>query len=112
MLVTTAVRLPAAGCAVKVTTIWDGLDVVTFPVAPRLKATVLFAFAEAKPKPLMVTVVAVERIFVVFETTTGIAVATCTAAPLEPPPFVTTAVRAPTGSRLVSGFAPVVVKKS
>ena len=59
LLVTTAVRLPGVGCAVKVTVIEVGLEDVTLPVAPRLNTTELFAFVPAKPKPLIVTVGAV-----------------------------------------------------
>ena len=95
LLVTTAVRFPTLGWAVNVTVIEVGLEEVTLPVAPRLNATELLAFAFAKPKPLIVTVVAVFKIVAVLNVTTGVTVATCTAAPLLTLLVVTLAVRLP-----------------
>ena len=86
LVVTTAVRLPAViGCAVKVTVSAVALADVTFPAAPSLKLTVLFAGVGSKPKPLMVMLGAVARRLAVLAVTTGTTVATWTAVPLLTP---------------------------
>ena len=69
--------------------------------APLLKVTVLFAGAGSKPKPLMVTVVALAARLAVLLVTTGATVATCTGVPLLLPLVVTTAVRLPSAVGLV-----------
>ena len=68
---------------------------VTVPTAPSLKVTVLLAAVGSKPKPLMVSVVALAARLAVLLVTTGVTVATCTAAPLLTRSVVTTAVRLP-----------------
>ena len=69
---------------------------VTVPTAPRLeKTTVLPEGVGSKPTPAMVNVVAPSARVAVVEVTKGVTLATCTAAPLDPPPFVTTALRTP-----------------
>src|SRR5262249_19103102 len=68
---------------------------VTVPVAPPLKLTVLLAAVLEKPNPLIVMVVAFTARLVALEVTTGVTVATCTAAPLPTPFEVTTAVKLP-----------------
>ena len=73
---------------------------VTVPTAPLLKTTVLLAAVGSKPKPLMVIVVALAARLAVLLVTTGVTVATWTAAPLLTPSVVTTAVRLPAGGRL------------
>ena len=66
---------------------------VTVPTAPSLKTTVLLAAVVSKPKPLMVSVVALAARLAVLLVTTGVTVATWTAAPLLTLSVVTTAVR-------------------
>ena len=68
---------------------------VTVPTAPSLKTTVLLPAVVSKPKPLIVSVVALAARLAVLLVTTGMTVATWTAAPLLTPPVVTTAVRLP-----------------
>ena len=76
----------------KVTTICVGVEDVTVPVAPRLNVTPVL---EAKPKPLIVTVLSVVWMEAVLEVTTGVTAATGIAAPLLTVFVVTTAVKVP-----------------
>jgi hypothetical protein len=95
-VVTTAVRLPAAlGFTENVTVSDVVVAEVTVPIAPSLNATVLCDATASKPKPAIVTVVALAARFAVLKVTAGATVATCTEAPLEVPFDVTTAVRLP-----------------
>jgi hypothetical protein len=55
LVVTTAVRLPKAGGALKVTVSWVEVAAVTVP-EPVLKLTVLLPGVVSKPVPLMVIV--------------------------------------------------------
>ncbi len=60
LVVTDAVRLPATvGLVEKVTVKLVPVAVVTVPTAPLLNVTVLLPAVELKPKPVMVTVLAV-----------------------------------------------------
>ena len=54
--------------------------VVTVPAAPLSSVTVLLAAVGSKPKPLMMTVVESASSAAVLAVTTGVTVATCTAA--------------------------------
>ena len=95
-MVTTAVRLPAAaGLKEKVTVRVVLVAAVTVPTAPLSNATRLLAGVVSKPKPLMTNVAALTATFAVLVVTTGITVATSTAAPLLILFVVTTAVRFP-----------------
>src|SRR5262249_39717707 len=97
LVVTLAVKLPALVGLVEKGTVSDvALAVETVPIAPSLKATVLLPAVLEKPKPLMMICVALAARLLVFIVTTGVTVATWTAAPLERP-FVsdTIAVRFP-----------------
>lgn len=76
LTVTTAVRLPALGRVPNVTVSNVAVAVVTVPTAPLLNTTVLLPAVVLKPKPLMVTVVAVRARAVVAAVTTGPTVAT------------------------------------
>ena len=76
LTVTTAVRLPALGRVPNVTVKRVAVAVVTVPTAPLLNTTVLLAAVVLKPKPLMVTVLAVSARAVVAAVTTGPTVAT------------------------------------
>src|SRR5205807_2083934 len=57
--------------------------------------TLLFAAVVSKPKPLMTKVVAFAARFALLDVTTGVTVATCTAAPLLTPFTLTIAVSGP-----------------
>src|SRR5580658_1720322 len=95
-VVTTAVRLPAFfGLVENVTVSEVAVAAVTVPTAPSLKMTVLLAAVVEKPKPVMVTVVAVGDRLAVLLVTTGATKATWTAVPLLTLSVVTTAVRLP-----------------
>ncbi len=95
-IVTMAVRLPAAvGLVLKVTVKLVGEADVTVPTAPLSNVTVLLPAVASKPKPLMVTVVAFAAKAAVLSVTTGVTVATCTAALLLIPLVVTIAVKLP-----------------
>ena len=95
-VVTTAVKVPAlVGVVPKVTVSAVLLALVTVPTAPSLKVTALFAAVGSKPKPLMVTVVALAARLVVLEVTTGVMVATCTGVPLLTPLLVMEAFKIP-----------------
>ena len=85
----------------KVTVNCVPVALVTVPVAPLLKETVLFAAVVSKPKPLMSRVFASTLKLLELEVTTGDTVAICLAEPLLPPKEVTTAVRLPTAVGLV-----------
>jgi hypothetical protein len=75
LVVTIAVKLPAAGFAVKETVNSVEVALVTFPTAPLLNRTVLFAAVASKPSPLMRIVVASPPWLVELLVTTGLAVA-------------------------------------
>lgn len=95
-MVTTAVRLPAAaGLKENVTVRAVVVAAVTVPIAPLSRATELFAGVASKPKPLITNVAALTAMLAVLLVTTGITVATSTAAPLLILFVVTTAVRLP-----------------
>lgn len=95
-MVTTAVRLPAAaGLKEKVTVRAVVVAAVTVPIAPLSRVTKLLAGVASKPKPLITNVAALTAMFAAFAVTTGITVATSTAAPLLILFVVTTAVRLP-----------------
>ena len=100
-VVTTAVKLPAAGFVENVTVSDVEVAAVTVPTAPLLNTTVLLPAVALKPAPVMVTVGAVEEIDVVTRVTAGLTVATCTAEPLLFELVVTTAVRFPSEVGLV-----------
>jgi hypothetical protein len=95
LVVTIAVKLPAAGFVVKETVSAVAVALVTFPTAPLLKTTVLFVAVVSKPSPLMVIVAASPPWLVELAVTTGLAVATWTAEPLDMELVVTDAVRLP-----------------
>ena len=96
LVVTTAVRLPAeVGFVENVTVSVVAVAVVTVPLAPLLKTTVLFPAVVLKPKPLIVMVAASAARFAELLETTGVTVATCTAVPLLIVLVVTIAVRLP-----------------
>ena len=79
-VVTTAVRLPSAVGLVENVTVSDvAVAAVTVPTAPLLNTTVLLPAVGSKPKPLMVSVVALAARLVVLLLTTGVTVATGTA---------------------------------
>ncbi len=63
----------------------------TVPAAPSLNVTVSLAAFESKPRPSMVTVVAVATRSAALLVTTGVTVATCTGVPLLTMSEVTTA---------------------
>src|SRR5207253_2543161 len=95
-IVITAVRLPSTvGLVENVTVREVGVAAVTVPTAPLLKVTVLFPGVGSKPKPVIVTVLAVWERLAMFAVTKGVVVATWRAAPLLRLLVVTTAVRLP-----------------
>ena len=95
-VVTTAVKLPRLVGGLESVTVSDvAVAAVTVPAAPLLSATVLLAAVASKPKPLMVSVVKLAATLAMLAVTTGVTVATCTAAPLPAPSVVTTAVNLP-----------------
>lgn len=95
-VVTIAVNEPAvAGLVEKVTVIDVALAAVTSPTAPLFRETVLFAIVVSNPKPLMTSDVPFAARFAVLLVTTGITVATFTAAPLSSVLVVTVAFRSP-----------------
>ena len=96
MVVKVAVRLPAVvGLVENVTVIDVELELVTDPMAPLLKTSVLLLWMESKPNPLIVMVVAFAAKATVLLVMTGMTVATCTAVPLLTPLVVTLAVKFP-----------------
>ncbi len=91
-----AVKLPVlTGFVENVTVNEVAVALVTVPIAPLLNTTVLLANTVLKPKPLMTIREAVLDRFAVLAVTTGVTLATCTAAPLEAPLVVTIAVKLP-----------------
>lgn len=100
-VVTIAVRLPASGLVENVTVKTVAVAVVTVPTAPLLNTTVLLPAVVSKPKPLILTVVAVSAKFAVLDVITGRTLETCTAVPLLTLLVVTTAVKLPTDVGLV-----------
>lgn len=89
-----AVMLPSTfGRVVSVKVRVVSVAVVTVPTAPLLRTTVFRFATGSKPKPLMVNVVAVIPSPAVLLVTTGATLATLTAAPLDSPFVVITAVR-------------------
>lgn len=89
-------RLPdVCGFLEKVIVSAVAVALVTSPMAPLLKTTELLARVVSKPKPLMVSVVALARRSLVLLVTTGVTVATSTAGPLAIVLEVTTAVKLP-----------------
>lgn len=82
-VVTIAVNGPAELGFVPNVTVSEVADaVVTVPVAPLLKTTVLFPAVVSKPAPAIVTVAALAAKSAVATVTTGLTVAICTADPL------------------------------
>lgn len=76
-VVTTAVNSPReVGLVVNLTVSAVAVAAVTFPIAPRLKTTVLFAAVVSKPKPRIVTVSALTAELAMLVVTTGLMVAT------------------------------------
>lgn len=69
--------------------------VVTVPVTPLLKTTVLRDATGSKPRPLIVIVAEFAPRFAVLLVTVGMTLAICTAAPAETPFTVRVAVRLP-----------------
>lgn len=97
-----AVKLPAvSGPVVMLTVNAVAVALVTVPAALLLKAIVLLAAVVLKPKPLIVMVVALAAKASVRLVTTGMTVATLTAAPLLTVLVVTCAVRLPAAVGLV-----------
>lgn len=76
LVVTIAVKLPAAGFVVKETVSAVAVARVTFPIAPLLKTTVLFAAVLLKPSPAMIRVARSPFRLVELLVTTGRTVAT------------------------------------
>ena len=96
LVVTTAVRLPAlVGFVEKVTVSAVLVAEVTEPTAPLLNVTLLFPAVGSKPKPAIETVAALAASAAMLDVTTGLIVATCTAAPLLKPLLATLAFSAP-----------------
>lgn len=95
-VLTTAVKLPAvAGVVLNVTVIDVAVADVTSPIAPLFKVTALLPGVVSKPKPLITSVAPFAAMLAVLLITTGMTVATLTAAPLLRLLVVTTAVRLP-----------------
>lgn len=76
LVVTTTVKLPAAGLVEKVTVSDVAVEEVTVPTAPLLKTTVLLAAVVLKPKPAIVIVVAELDRLALLLVTVGITLAT------------------------------------
>jgi hypothetical protein len=109
-VVTTAVRLPTlVGLVENVTVSELAVAAVTVPTAPLLKVTVLLPAVVLKAKPLIVTVLALARRFVVTLVTPGNTEATCIGAPLDLELVVTTAVRLPVAVGFVESVTVSVV---
>ena len=78
-----AVKLPAlVGFVVKFTVSDVAVDEVIAPTAPLFKTTELLAATGSKPKPVIVSVVALANRVAVVLVTNGVTVATWTAEPL------------------------------
>lgn len=75
-VVTTAVRVPAVGFVVKETVRAVDVALVTVPIAPLLRTTVLLAAVVLNPEPAMVTVVRVANNSVVAFVSVGLSEAT------------------------------------
>lgn len=75
LVVTTAVKLPAAGLTENDTVSEVAVAEVTVPTAPLLNATVLFAAVVLKPVPAIVMVVAEFARLAVLLVTVGVTVA-------------------------------------
>ena len=95
LVVTIAVKFPAAGRVEKVTVNAVDVALVTVPTAPLLKTTRLFTADESKPVPAITTVSASAAKLLVLAVTVGTNVATWTGVPLLRLLVVTTAVRFP-----------------
>jgi hypothetical protein len=83
LVVTTAVRFPAAGLTANATVREVVVAAVTTPAAPLLKATLLFEAVASNPIPLIVIVAVLGGMLVVLLVTVGDTVATCTGAAVE-----------------------------
>ena len=94
-VVTIAVKLPEPGLKENVTVIEVVDAAVTVPTAPLFRTTELFPATASKPKPLITIVAAFTATCAVLVVTTGVTVATLTAAPLLILFVVTTAVKSP-----------------
>jgi hypothetical protein len=104
-VVTTAVSVPSDVGAVEKVTVSDVLvAAVTVPAAPLLNATVLAPGVVLNPLPVMTSVGALIARYAELVVTVGdcVTVATCTAAPLEPPNAVTEALSLPAVGGVVS----------
>ena len=96
LVVTTAVRFPAAGLGDKLTVSEVADADVTVPIAPLLKTTVLFNAVESKPAPVMVISFVVKARLATLRVTPGITLATCSPiVPLDLLLVVTIAVKLP-----------------
>ena len=102
-VLTTAVKVPAAGIVEKEIVKAVAVADVTVPTAPLLNVTVLLAAVVSKPVPLIVIVAALAARFAVAVVTVGATIATCTVAPLAIEFVVTTVVKLP-----ADGFVPSV----
>lgn len=101
-VVTTAVRLLLAiGFVLSVTVNEVAVAAVTVPTAPLLRTTVFFDGVGSNPNPVIVRVAAFASKLPLVAVTTGVTVATWTAAPLVKLLVVTTAVRLPAVDGLV-----------
>lgn len=95
-VVTITVNEPAvAGFVEKVTVIDVALAAVTSPTAPLFRVTLLFAIVVSNPNPLITSDVPLAARFAMLLVTTGMTVATFTAAPLSSVLVVIMAVRSP-----------------
>lgn len=107
---TEAVSEPAeVGLVVKRTVSEVGVAEITLPAAPLLKVTTLSPAIVSKPKPWIVIVLALAFKLVVLLVTTGMTVATWTAAPLEMVLVLTTAVSEPADVGLVDNVTVIEV---
>ena len=99
-VVTVALSNPAVLGLEENTTVSEvALAAVIVPTAPSSSETELFPSVLSNPKPWIVTVVALAAIMLdVFDVTTGLTLAICTAGPLASESVVTTAVRVPATS--------------
>lgn len=95
LVVTTAVRLPAAGFVENVTVNDVAVAEVTVPIAPLLKVTRLLEAVVLKPVPAMVIVDAALDKLLLSLVTVGVTRATWIGVPLLIPSVVTTAVKLP-----------------
>lgn len=101
----TAVKLPLLTGLVENRTVSEVAEaLVTVPMAPLLKTTVLFAGTALKPKPVSTMLVAVRDKLAVEAVTTGTTFARRIGEPLDAPLVVTTPVRLPSLLGLVVRF--------